>query len=55
MIIDHLNILDNYIVQLYVSNQGKIVNFCWIPSHICIPENNEAGCKIDTRVRNSNV
>ena len=34
-----LDILCNY---YYVSNQGKKVNICWIPSHIGIHGNNEA-------------
>ena len=28
--------------RYYISNQGKIVNICWIPSHIGIHGNNEA-------------
>ena len=41
MNIDHPYILD-ILYSYYVSNQGKIVNFCWILSHIGINENNEA-------------
>ena len=41
MIIDHPYILDILYNYYYVSNQGKIVNICWIPSHIGIHENYE--------------
>ena len=38
-----MNIDHPYILNiLYKSNQGKIVNICWIPSHIGIQGNNEA-------------
>ena len=39
--IDHPYILD-ILYNYYVSNQGKIVNICRIPSHISIHGNNEA-------------
>ena len=39
---DHQYILDTLYNYYYVSNQGKIVNICWIPSHIGIHGNNEA-------------
>ena len=42
MNIDHSYILDILCNYYYVSNQGKIVNFCWIPSHIGILGNNAA-------------
>ena len=41
MNIDHPCILDIF-YNYYVSNQGKIVNICWIQSHIDIHGNNEA-------------
>ena len=34
MNIDHPCILDILYSYYYVSNEGKIVNFCWIPSHL---------------------
>ena len=42
-----MNIVHPYILDIlynyyYVSNQGKIVNICWISSHIGIHGNNEA-------------
>ena len=42
MNIDHPYILDIYYNYYCVSNQDKIVNFCWIPSYIGIHGNNEA-------------
>ena len=39
---DHPYILDILPIYYNDSNQGKIVNFCWIPSHIGIQGNNEA-------------
>ena len=42
MNIDHPYILDILYNYYYVSNQGKIVNIFWIPSHIGIHGNNEA-------------
>ena len=42
MNIDHAYILDILHTYYYVSNQGKIVNICRIPSHIGIHGNNEA-------------
>ena len=42
MNIDHTYILDILHNYYYVSNQGKIVNICWIPSHIGMHGNNEA-------------
>ena len=39
--IDHPYIFDIF-YSYCVSNQGKMVNFCWIPSHIGIHRNNEA-------------
>ena len=46
MDIDHQYFLDILFSYYYVSNQGKIVNFCWIPSHIGIYGNDEADtCK----------
>ena len=42
MNIDHPYILDILYNYYCVSNQGKIVNFCWIPSHIGIHGNNAA-------------
>ena len=40
--IDHPYILDILYNYYYVSNQGKIDNICWIPSHNGIHGNNEA-------------
>ena len=40
--IDHPYILNILYSYYCVSNQGKIVNFCWIPSHIGLHGNNEA-------------
>ena len=42
MNIDHPYVLDILFNYYNVSNQGKKVNFCWIPSHIGIHGNNEA-------------
>ena len=42
MHIDHPHILDILYSYNYVSNEGKIVNFCWIPSHSGINENKVA-------------
>ena len=39
--IDYPDILD-ILYSYYVSNQGKIFKFCWIPSHIGIHGNKEA-------------
>ena len=46
MNIDHPHILDILYIYYYVSNQRKIVNICWIPSHIGIHGNNEADCTV---------
>ena len=50
---DHPYILDILYSYYHVSDQGKIVNFCWIPSLIGIQGNNEADicCKIRNRLR----
>ena len=37
-----MNIDHPYILDIFVSNHGKIVNICWIPSHIGIRGNDEA-------------
>ena len=42
MDIDDPYILDILYSNYYVSIQGIIVNFCWIPSHIGIHGNDEA-------------
>ena len=42
MNVDHPYILDILYKYHYVFNQGKIVNICWIPSHIGIHGKNEA-------------
>ena len=42
MHIDHPYILDILYSYNFVSNEGKIVNFCWIPSHIGINGNKVA-------------
>ena len=42
MNIDHPYISDILYNYYYVSNQGKIVNICWIPSHIGIHGSIEA-------------
>ena len=39
---DHPFTMDILYTYYYVSNQGKIVNIYWIPSHIDIHGNNEA-------------
>ena len=40
--IDHPHILDILHIYYYVSNKGKMVICCWIPSHVGIHGNNEA-------------